>query len=72
MDFAALAPIRVYVLRADSPENDLGVPVKTQTLAAGAIVDVTDQFGVRLDYTHDDRSGSFRREEVSLGTFFKF
>ena len=72
VDFAALAPIRVYVLRADSPENDLGVPVKTQTLAAGAIVDVTDQFGVRLDYTHDDRSGSFRREEVSLGTFFKF
>lgn len=72
VDFAALAPVRVYVLRADSPENDLGVPVKTQTVAGGAIYDVTDRFGFRVDYTHDDRSGSFQREEVSLGTFFKF
>lgn len=72
VDLQAVLPVRVYVVRAHAPENDLGVPVSTDTIGGGAIYDINDRFGLRVDYAREDRSRSFLREEWSVGTFVRF
>ncbi|MEQ8665098.1 MAG: YaiO family outer membrane beta-barrel protein [Rhodospirillales bacterium] len=72
LSFDPVAPVNVYALRAKSPETDLGVTVDTRTWAAGMVVGVSEKVDVRLDFTRDDRSGSYLRDEWSLGTAVRF
>lgn len=72
VDFAPWVPAQWYLLRANSPETDLGVTVKTDTWATGVVTPVTDSTDVRVDYTRDDRQGSYLRHKISLGFRYRF
>jgi len=65
-------PVQVFALRAAAPETDQGVTTDTNTMAGGMIFSATDRVDLRLDYARTDRSGSYIRNEWTLGTAVRF
>lgn len=57
---------------AAAPESDDGASIETRTLSAGAVIGLTSDVDLRLDYLREDREKSYVRKEVSTGLSMRF
>ncbi len=64
--------LRLRVGYADAPESDAGVVAGTRSLSGGIAFDLTSRLVLRVDYLHDDRAGSYLRQELVAGLSFRF
>ncbi len=56
---------------ADAPETSEGAAVRVRGLNAGLVLDVSDQWLMRLDGAREDR-GAYTRTEIAVGTAWRF
>lgn len=64
--------ISVRASYANAPESDAGIVADTRSWSAGLGYDITPTLTVRADFTHDNRSGGYLRDEVSIGIAVRF
>lgn len=57
---------------ADAPESDAGIVAATRSWSAGVGYDLTPNLSLRADFTHDNRTGGYLRDEVSIGIAVRF
>lgn len=62
----------LYAGRSRSSEVDSGVSVATHTTLGGAVFRLSEALDLRLDFTHEQRSGSYIRNVLSLGMTARF
>lgn len=64
--------LRLFAGYADAPETSENITLTTQTLFAGAVIDVDDRWSLRADYARDDREASYVRNVFTLGVGVRF
>lgn len=64
--------LEVYIGLAEAPETSDNVTAETRSQFAGAILDLTEDLAVRLDYLREDRQRSYLRQAATLGLSIKF
>jgi YaiO family outer membrane protein len=57
---------------ADAPETVAGVTVDTKTYFGGIAADIGEAHTVRLNYAHDDRDNSWKRDVINVSISYRF
>lgn len=72
IDAMATENLRLFAGFSDAPDTSEGVVVDTQTVFGGAVLDLDEQYRLRLSLAREDRATGFDRTQVSLGFGFAF
>lgn len=72
VDWQATENLRPFVGYASAPESDEGTVTNVTTKSGGLVYSFNDKTSVRLDYTAEDRKGSYLRNIYSLGLSRQF